>query len=366
MKQMYPSLTEMAAELERQNAAKQDYLVPKSRIHFVSQGADASDGRGALSEIDLTGTDAEGLVLNDVCHGQFAERLGIPKHYYDKMRASQPGLLDRNVMTWLQSGEDDRWMIRTLPGVARASLSDSYLRIDNFPIAEAVLHVLSQAEGQILYRSGAITDKRMYLKVVTPRLEGEVKVGQTVRAGLYIANSEVGHGAVVIKRFVETLQCTNGMVIEREAEGALRKIHLSRRLEADGAYRILSDEARIADDRAFMLALRDVVKAALDETLFTALVAQMAEAAQSTRVQDVQGAVEALGKAEGLSEGEQKGILQHLAEGGDLSRWGLLSAVTRTAEDLDSYDRATELESLGGKILDYSEADWRKVATATA
>jgi hypothetical protein len=38
--------------------------------------------------------------------------------------------------------------------------------------------------------------------------------------------------------------------------------------------------------------------------------------------------------------------------------------VTRQAEDVDSYDRATELEELGGKILAYSDREWRTIAGA--
>jgi hypothetical protein len=43
----------------------------------------------------------------------------------------------------------------------------------------------------------------------------------------------------------------------------------------------------------------------------------------------------------------------------------MLNAVTRTAEDVDSYDRATTLETIGGRMLDYTDAQWRQVATAT-
>ncbi len=45
-------------------------------------------------------------------------------------------------------------------------------------------------------------------------------------------------------------------------------------------------------------------------------------------------------------------MLRHLATGGDFTRFGLLNAVTRTAEDAESYDRAIELERVGGEILE--------------
>ena len=41
-------------------------------------------------------------------------------------------------------------------------------------------------------------------------------------------------------------------------------------------------------------------------------------------------------------------MLRHLIEGGDLSAYGLVNAVTHFAQDVDDYDRATEFEALGG------------------
>lgn len=370
MKSMYPSLTEMAQELERQNAAKVDYLAPADRIHFISSIAAARDGESPVprSEIDLLGTEAGSLVVNEIAHGHFSDRLKIPKRFYDRLRGELPSLLDENVNRLLRYRADDgappKWMVRTLDGVARAALSDSYRRIDNWEIAQAVLPILGDLPG-VQIRSCALTDKRMYIKATT-NVEHEVRVGATVRAGVHVGNSEVGYGSVVVFPFVETLQCTNGMTITHRGDGMMRQIHLGRRVEADGTGRIFRDETRKADDHAFILALGDVVRAAVDEARFSELVAEMAKAAESAPVQDVGAAVEVLQRREGLSETEGRGILQHLAEGGDLTRWGVLSAVTRTAEDVESYDRANELETLGGKILAYSARDWRELAEAAA
>ena len=50
-------------------------------------------------------------------------------------------------------------------------------------------------------------------------------------------------------------------------------------------------------------------------------------------------------------------MLKHLIKGGDLSAWALANAVTRAAADLESYDRATEFEALGGKVIELPVAD---------
>jgi hypothetical protein len=38
------------------------------------------------------------------------------------------------------------------------------------------------------------------------------------------------------------------------------------------------------------------------------------------------------------------------------------NAVTRTAEDAADYDRATELEAAGGRVIELPAADWRALA----
>ena len=65
-----------------------------------------------------------------------------------------------------------------------------------------------------------------------------------------------------------------------------------------------------------------------------------------------------------LNEGERSGLLRHLIEGGDLSAYGLVNAVTHFAQDVDDYDRATEFEALGGRLLEQSKAEWDTLAEA--
>jgi hypothetical protein len=79
---------------------------------------------------------------------------------------------------------------------------------------------------------------------------------------------------------------------------------------------------------------------------------------------DVAKAVEVLGNRLSLTQDEQSSVLRHLIEGGDLSQYGLINAVTRTAEDAKSYDRATELEMAGAVVLDLKPTEWRDLALA--
>jgi hypothetical protein len=276
------------------------------------------------------------------------------------MRSEAPGLLSINVNEWFRR-EPERRMIRTLDGNARAMLTDRYQRIDNEHIAEVVLPVLAETPG-IRIASAEITERKLYIKAVNERVRQDVKVGDPVEAGVLITNSEIGFGAVSIAPLVHRLVCMNGMVV---ADQKYRRNHVGRRADASEAvYEMLSDETRRADDHAILLKVRDIVKAALDEARFAMTVGKMREAATGEKMQDPVRAIEELGKAMGLAETEKRGILHHLIEGGDLTKFGMLNAVTRAAQDVESYDRSTDLEAVGGRILDLNNAEWRELAMA--
>lgn len=56
--------------------------------------------------------------------------------------------------------------------------------------------------------------------------------------------------------------------------------------------------------------------------------------------------------------------LRHLIVEGDLSAYGLVNAVTHFLHDVEDYDRATEFEALGGKLIELSSSDWRELVEA--
>lgn len=122
--------------------------------------------------------------------------------------------------------------------------------------------------------------------------------------------------------------------------------------EAGENYEIFSDEALIADDRAFMLKARDIVRAAVDEAKFARVVGMMREA-QGIKLptHNIPQMVELTSKEYKLTQDEGEGILEHLIRGGDFSLYGMANAITREAQDVKSYDRSTELESIGFDVL---------------
>ncbi|GHV33152.1 hypothetical protein FACS18949_06330 [Clostridia bacterium] len=246
-------------------------------------------------------------------------------------------------------------MVRTLDGTARAFLSDRYRRIDNYEIAQNVLPIIGEMPDARV-ESCEVTENRMYLKIVNPRLELDVVPGDTVQAGIVISNSEVGLGSVSVMPLVYRLVCANGMIVNDYGK---RKYHIGR--ENEESWELFSDETLIADDNAFMLKLADIVRTAVDAAKFAVIVDKLRDAAHTRITAPVVDMVELTGRQYGFTKIESDGILQHLITGGDLSLYGLSNAVTRAAADVESYDRATALEGAGWQIVTMEPRLWREL-----
>jgi hypothetical protein len=342
------SLVELAQLIEDNKAAKADYIADTRELRVTDEGDKLKVNGHAEAEI------------TDHCYQQIGDRLSIPKKYMDRMRSEAPALLATNVNHWFQA-KPERRMVRTLNGRARAFLSDRYQRIDHEEIAAQVLPILAEVPG-LQCVSSEITETRLYLKFTTSRIVGEVKKGDLVEAGVLVTNSEIGAGAVGVRKFRRRCVCDNGMIID---EGSLRAAHIGRQASADeSVYAMLTDETLRADDRAILLKVRDVCKAVISQESLDADLARMREATERRIEGNPVEAIEVLGKKVGLSDTEQGSILRYLIEGGDITQYGVMNAVTRFAHDPVDYDRATELEKIGARVIDLHPSEWRQIATA--
>lgn len=336
------SLQEVLMELDRQNKAKKDYIAPAQSMKLEK------DGRTFQMGNEKT------FSTTELFHRQMASALSIPAKYYDLMQKEKPELLAENVNSWLDTRQNN-YMVRSMDygtgPVARALLSERYRRIDNMEIASAVLPLFA-GNGDYRVESCEVTEHRLYLKILNPRLEMEVRKGDIVQAGVMISNSEVGLGAVSVQPLVYRLVCTNGLIINDFGE---RRNHVGRQAKMAENFSLYSDETLEAEDKAFMLKLRDTTMAAIEESRFTQIVDKMKEAAGIPIKGKVQEVVELTGREFGITQDEQNGIFKYLVEGGDLSLYGLTNAVTRTSQDVESYDRATALEGIGWQIMQRRE-----------
>ncbi len=357
------TLQELAAELERQSDAKRDLVVPTSKMEMRTEIEDheaAELRQTTVLAVDHNG--GETFPVRPHAHGQIASQMKIPKRYYDRMLEEAPELLADNVNTWMARQTGTSRMVRTLDGNARAYLSDRYRPLDNNELAEAVLPTLISTPG-LAVQSCEVTERRMYIKAVTERVSFEVKRGDVVQAGIVISNSEIGAGSVRIEPMLFRLVCLNGMI----SPSALRKYHVGgRHGDGDDVAELLTDATKQQTDAAFWMQVRDVVKGSLSQVGFEKIVAKVQAAANEPITGHLDKVVEVAAQKLTLTDGESAGVLRHLATGGDLSRWGMVNALTRYSQDVDDYDRATEFERMGGNVIELPRNDWQVIAEAAA
>lgn len=336
------SLQDLGAKLLADAKAHRDFCFDTRRI-----GVEPVDGGVAFHLESCDANIAVATTPTQLAARQVATFTDIPAKYWDRMAVAAPDLLAENVRHWFQSQPAPRLLRTRLAGdaVLRAFLSNRYRTIDNVDLAQVVLPILMEPGWRIA--SAAVTDTRLYIQAVSERVTTEVVRGDVVQAGVVVSNSEVGAGALQVEPMVYRLVCTNGMI----AGTSLRRNHVGRAFGGDdSAEEFFSDETRRLDDRALVAKIRDTVRAAVDRARFERLVDKM-RLATTVAIGDVQTAVEVTTRHLDLTDDEGASVLNHLAAGGDLSLYGLMNAVTRTAQDAPSYDRAIELERLGGDLL---------------
>ena len=355
------TLSEVMTELKRQEDVKRDYISPAASLELQEDGStlymNSPQSQAASTRIITRET----LGTTELFHRQMGSALNIPAKYYDLMRKEKPELLAENVNTWL-SEKNQSYMIRSMDygvgRVARAFLSDRYRRIDNLQIAMTILP-LFMGNDQYEVMSSEVTENRMYIKISFHMKRYEVVPGDWVEFGIIISNSEVGLGAVIIRPFLNRLICTNGCVVNDFGE---RRHHVGRQAKAvEDSFDLYSDAAIEAEDKAFMLKLRDVAKATLDESRYPTIIGKLQDSTRALITGKVQDVVELTSKNYGFNQTEQESILDYLIRGGDMSLYGLSNAVTRMSQDVESYDRATELESIGWDIATMEPARWKEI-----
>ena len=348
-------------ELGRREEGKKDFLVntDSDDLSFHSMGS-------SVFGFDLdTNGERSTFQLNNHAHGQLAGRLDIPKKYYDHMREEAPELLEENVRHWLEA-KPSRTMLRTLDGKVRAVLSDRYRPIDNFDLGMGLLKAISHQNLRQI--ESAITDRKMYIKAIDPSISEPIddelfrqrfNTRRIVNAGFVFSNSEVGAGAVKIEAMIWDEWCSNGMIRGIN----LSRHHVGRKADDLGCGDIteyLSDETHQADDKAFMLRLRDTIKATVNPGYFRAMVQKIKEGTSRQLGANPQGVVEVIGKRHDLLEAEKEAVMAELMTSGDPTQWGITCAVTRMAQET-GYDRRVELERIGSKIIEFPQNGWSEL-----
>lgn len=365
------TINELAQTITAQRDLVRDYRLPQK---FLRMNPDDLTVR---TDTEQT-TTALTIKPSRLMHDQLAERLGIPARYYQKMMTEAPRLLAANVNEWFTRGNGEKRLLRTFqpqmlsqeqvvarrlqgqsdatifagmnqPLEGRAFLGGTYRPLDNYDLVTALVPPMLDAGVEIA--SSEVTDSRLYIQAVSHKIEARVvnrkAVDDVVRIGLVAQNSEVGCGSLNIRALLWRKVCTNGLIVSEDLPG-FKQVHIGR-LDSDVSGAILSTDTKRLADAALWSKASDVIKSILAQSTLDTIVSRL-NAIAAVELANPEKAVELVAERFDLVEDERAAVMKNLISGGDVSQWGLTNAVTALANTVASYDRAIELETIGGKV----------------
>jgi hypothetical protein len=300
---------------------------------------DLSMSGGSLA-ISQEGAGPRSLELNQWATTQLCQQLSIPTTYF---RRCPSDLQDLQVNHWLKetmareaveqrrrSNGPTQWLIRGKGENVRGILSDRYSRLDNvdlIPILEPYLFEGYQIE------SCSVTEVSFHLRLIRPDSRRLIRLGDEAMAGLHISNSEVGLRALTVDSLVYRLVCTNGLILTVNGKSHLHQRHVG--VSENG----LSERFRGAVTSALSSA-----QGGLDA--FEASVREL--------VEDPEAAIAEIAEKNDFSEDFSKLVSLHLqAEPASvqMTRFGLVNALTSAAQTRESPDERYRVEAIAGRLL---------------
>jgi hypothetical protein len=287
---------------------------------------------------------------------QLAERLGLPRTYahglletVDKVAEGQKPdpwrarLLEHAFAQHLQHSPD-RYLVRSVDGMAKGVLSDRFKRYDSRPLLEAFAEGCAQVGAVPV--DGVGGEVRLAVRAIIPTVLEPVP-GEFVTLGLEWRNSDFGAGAYAINAYLLRCACLNGVVVSRE----IRAVHVGGRLDESTLW---SDRTKDLDLKTLVSQTRDAVAGLLGEKgredLFASI--QRAHAAEITP--------ETAGRtlAKKLTKAETGSVIEAF-KGDDVvnlppvqSRYRLSQAISWLANrDGTSEERRLELQTVAGDVM---------------
>ena len=372
-------LLDLMQKVKDQSERSKDFIAPTSALQIQTLNKDGSPAddsdQSKFSRIVVEREDGEPTYMynaNDVALSQIGQRAGIDSRTMQRLQQGYPTQFD-SVINAIWQKEPKNTMIRTFMdsdthGIARAVLSDKFKTFDNTNLLNSAIPQLMESEAQWKVVNADVTDKRLYLRLKSEVITGEgANRGDLMASGIGLSNSEVGAGSVQVYQMYWTLACLNGM----QTENRHRQSHITSS-QADGeTWKMLSSEAKDADNKALELKVRDLVAGYTSRESFDEVIDKMKTAGQDVIEGSVNNAVDNLGKVINLTKKETASVLDGLMAtigqegyaGNPISRATMVNAVTNVANRVDA-DEMDDWQRRGGQILNMNKTDWNRVAVA--
>jgi hypothetical protein len=376
----------LLATLDEQQNRKVDIVTPATNLCF--SGGNLRVRRDDLAQLGDDGVTSPVQVFapNDVFDGGLADRLGGPvtATYLRKLReAGRTDILDFTLNSLIhgdrpRDGRERQHepqtksvMVRALKdadggevGTARALLSNAYKIIDHVDTLRAALSGMRAAGlGAEHVTSCDLTARKMYVTIEVPQIRAAAATllkdyvspftgnrgaeNPIVHAGFVLGNSEVGDGTFFLYPRIVAEVCTNGMTIKKDV-GALTQRHLGGRLD-DGMV-TYSDATHRANRDLIARMAEDTVRTFLTPDYLTSVITKLEEKAGEKVAKPEAAIKEVTRKLEIPALYDD--VLAHFIKGADLSRGGIMHAVTAAAQSADiDADTAFRMEERSTALL---------------
>ena len=372
-------LLDLMQKVKDQAERSKDFIAPTNALQLQTLNRDGSPAddsdQSNVSRIVVEREAGEPTYIynaNDVAFSQIGQRAGIDLRTMQRLQQGYPTQFD-SVINAIWQKEPKNTMVRTFMdsdtgGIARAVLSDKFKTFDNTNLLKSAIPQLMESEAQWKVVNADVTDKRLYLRLKSEVITGEgANKGDLMASGIGLSNSEVGAGSVQVYQMYWTLACLNGM----QTENRHRSSHITSS-QADGeTWKMLTNEAKDADNKALELKVRDLVAGYTSRDSFDVVIDQMKKAGEDIIDGSVNDAVDNLGKVINLTKKETSSVLDGLMAtigqegyaGNAISRATMVNAVTNVANRVDA-DEMDDWQRRGGQILNMNKTDWNRVAVA--
>ena len=349
------------------NLEREDYATPskKSTLYQHSKGF----GINLRNEGDF-----KKFRFTDHARTQFNDRwTGFNTFSKTLDKLGHNGLYMRTANDLLE--EDSRQMvIRTIAGegdfqprIARAVVSDAFKPIDDNLLVPEMLNVAGDSDE---FRSlgGQLTDTNTFIRFIsrTPQIQLNVDGRQRdLHIGFQYSNSEVGRGYAKFSAFFFDSFCENGCVFDQLTVADVKYAHRGSRISTQCG-RIFENRIREQEMLSIQATIVEATQLAIQGT-YIPEVKQLLERSLSKEIPtdaDTAKFVQEVGKRVGLSQAEQEHALMHY--GGEGTMYGVQAAITRLAQDANTFARRAELEQAGGNVLGMTDKVWNSIAALAA
>lgn len=356
-------LAELVKKLTELDKTRMDIVAPttdmRARVQYPHIDSEANGEKGEL-RLDFTeimpedhelSSKAHSMPLTAWGHRQIAEKCGIPIRYYEKLRdAGLLKLAADNINGWVD--QRDRRFIRTQGGHVRAFLSDKYRVLDHMQVIKAAGEEAAQYGAKVA--KCELTDTRLYMKLIVPHSIAEIRQGDKLVQGIVFSNSEVGAGSFRAEPFAMRLICKNGMI----GMDTFSRIHLGSKMD-EGIWK--SSDTENLETQTIYSQVKDLVKATFDPVQFNIWMDHLKQTTE-VKLNKPSDAVRNIVTEYKIPEFKTEEIMNALVSEGDPTQYGLINAITATANKTESIENRIDLQRIGGELSVLEPAGFEKIA----